>query len=236
MIVRMRTLLSIVTISAGCSAADGTADSKGDNGQNVSSALSLPSLTDIVCTTAKLNPGYWAAVAAVVGARDSGLLKSKDDCLNAGDFLGDVGIPTGVAKNCVCDEVSWPVAPPPKPTCPEPHSVCTQGSPLYADMPMGSCVNSADSNVAVAVCNNDSYCCNYLWDDACVAEVRNVFWTSVDQARSQLNPTLTCDVLNSRAAEIESQAGMIGAAVSCVGPRGFSTGPICEARSGRGHF
>jgi len=163
------------------------------------------------------------------------LLKSKVDCLNAGDFLNDTCLPTGVSKTCVCNDVSWPSPPAQKPTCAEAHGVCLQSS-LSAGMPMGACTNSADSNVEVPACESDAFCCTNSWDAVCVGEMRSMFCASVDKARSQSNPNLTCYKINTRAAQIEQQADALGAAVPCVGPRGASTGPQCESRSGRGNF
>jgi hypothetical protein len=179
-------------------------------------------IPDIVCFLAKANPIFWETVAVVVAARDAGLLNTKEDCLTTGDFIGDFDIPTGIAKTCVCDQVSWPSTPPPKPICPVAHTVCAVGSPLLADMPMGSCENGPDSTVGVAVCAADSFCCTNFWDETCVQESRLVFWSAVDQSELPV----ICQDDN---APLEIAAEAVGNALLCIGPRGsLRTRPICE--------
>jgi hypothetical protein len=71
-------------------------------------ALSLPSLTSLVCGALKLNPLYWQGKLALEELRDHGVIRSKDECMAIGDVIGDFQIPTGTAKNCLCNDVSWP--------------------------------------------------------------------------------------------------------------------------------
>jgi hypothetical protein len=64
---------------------------------------------DLVCGAAKATPTYWLLKAAVEGLKNEHVINSKDECLNIGDYIGDLQIPTGVAKDCVCNDIAWPV-------------------------------------------------------------------------------------------------------------------------------
>jgi hypothetical protein len=189
-------------------------------------AASAFSLDDLVCAGVKLSPGYWGAVAAIESAKLSGILKSQKDCEDAGDILGDFGIPTGTAKICVCKQVSWPSPSPVKPTCLEAHSVCAEGSPLMSDMQM-SCTNNIDENVAIEVCAVDSFCCTQSWDQMCVSEVQSVFWSNVDAAESPPQPDafgVFAPFVAAQKVVIEAFARVASTQVLCIGPRP-PTGP-----------
>ncbi len=231
-------ILPLAYSSVGCEGADAPSAPPPSSTETVQADLSfsLPSLTQITCTAAKLNPYYWDAYAGVAAAKASGLLRSLQDCLNGGDLLGDLSIPTGVAKNCLCNEFSWP--PPGMPTCPEAHSVCSTGAALTATMPTSGCVNNPDSTIAVAVCEADSFCCNNSWDSTCVSEVANVFWQNPTTAEAQIiqTPGITCDAANAREAQMESDAKTVASALSCIGTRTGTYSPTCETRRGRGAF
>jgi hypothetical protein len=197
-------------------------------------ALSFPSFHDAVCTTLKASPYYWQVYAAAVALKDAGELNSQMDCLDVGDFLGDLGIPSGTFKDCVCEAIGWPPAQPP--VCSDAHDACTAGGPLAASSAMMSCQASPSQDVAGKVCASDPFCCTSAWDSTCVAEAATEFWKAMEAEGSAIvsRGDLTCDQINQMGQQLQQEANADSAALPCLGYK--SIAPACVARSGRNHF
>src|SRR5579859_152705 len=117
------------------------------------SASAFSIVHTLVCDALKATPLYWDLSAAITGLKNANALSSEADCLELGDFVGDLSIPTGAYKDCICPEIQWPVAPPPLPQCSDPHNVCTQGSALGGSTLMMGCTETYSDLLAGLICD-----------------------------------------------------------------------------------
>ncbi|MBV9949418.1 MAG: hypothetical protein JOZ69_21425 [Myxococcales bacterium] len=135
-------------------------------------------LANLECDLLEATPLYWALYGAVVAARDTGALSSKDSCEQIGDTVNDFSIPSNTYKDCVCNAVSWPSMP----TCDLPHNACTTGSALPAQTTSPGCSQDGSAVEASIVCGLDSYCCDTAWDQICLDEQTQLYWAQANSA------------------------------------------------------
>jgi hypothetical protein len=174
-----------------------------------------------ICDFLETTATYWAVYGAIEGLKASGGLTSEMECLDLGDTVGDVGIPTGTYKDCACEAVGWPAANPP--VCSDPHNACTTGVNLAVSSAMMGCATTPTEDVAGKVCASDSYCCTTQWDSVCVSEASGAFWSALDAQVETIvdRMDLTCDQKDQRVASLQVEANTDYAQMPCLGTKTY---------------